>query len=258
MTSEIELQSYNGFLITMLLLALIVFLTLFLVPAGYGQLIKQKWGKSIKNKAGWVIMEVPVVILIWAFWLSSDRTLETTPLVFFAVFNLHYLQRTFVFPMLIRGDDKMPLTIIIFGMLFNSANAYMQGMWIFYYAPEGLYTDAWLKTPQFIIGLVIFLIGFFINIHSDHIIRNLRKPGDTNFYIPKGGMFNYVTSANYFGEFTEWVGWAIMTLSFPGLVFAIWTFSNLGPRAHALRKWYIEKFGDEYPKSRKRMIPFIY
>jgi steroid 5-alpha-reductase len=71
-------------------------------------------------------------------------------------------------------------------------------------------------------------------------------------------MFNFVTSANYFGEFTEWVGWAIMTLSFPGLVFAIWTFANLGPRSHSLRKWYIEKFGEEYPKSRKRMIPFIY
>jgi protein-S-isoprenylcysteine O-methyltransferase Ste14 len=71
-------------------------------------------------------------------------------------------------------------------------------------------------------------------------------------------MFRYVTAANYFGELTEWTGWAIMTLSLPGLVFAIWTFANLGPRAYRHHKWYIEKFGDEYPKDRKRMIPFVY
>jgi 3-oxo-5-alpha-steroid 4-dehydrogenase 1 len=125
-------------------------------------------------------------------------------------------------------------------------------------AGYGQYSPAWLATPQFVIGLVIFLAGFVINIHSDHIVRNLRKPGDTAFHIPRGGMFRYVTSANYFGEFTEWVGWAIMTWSWVGLVFAIWVFANLGPRADTHHHWYIKKFGDEYPRDRKRMIPFIY
>ncbi|MHA1392059.1 MAG: DUF1295 domain-containing protein [Promethearchaeota archaeon] len=153
----------------------------------------------------------------------------------------------------------MPWSIIIFGMLFNSANAIMQGGWIFYFALEGLYDENWLITPQFIIGTIIFIFGFIINLHSDHIIRSLRKPGDNNFYIPKGGMFKYVTSANYFGEFTEWVGWAILTFSIPGLVFAIWTFANLGPRAYMLRKWYEKTFGEEFTKlKRKRMIPFIF
>ena len=88
--------------------------------------------------------------------------------------------------------------------------------------------------------------------------KKLRKPGDTAFHIPMGGMFRYVSAANYFGELTEWVGWAIMTWSLPGLVFAIWTFANLGPRAHRHHNWYNQKFGDAYPKDRKRMIPFLY
>ena len=137
-------------------------------------------------------------------------------------------------------------------MIFNTANAFIQGIWIFFLSPDTLYTPEWLLSPQFIIGTIIFLIGFIINIQSDQIIRNLREPGDTAFYIPKGGLFKYVTSANYFGEFTEWVGWAVLTLSLPGLVFAIWTFANLGPRAHSLRKWYRGTFGDEFPKERKR------
>ncbi|MHA1197628.1 MAG: DUF1295 domain-containing protein [Promethearchaeota archaeon] len=83
------------------------------------------------------------------------------------------------------------------------------------------------------------MVGFIINIHSDHIIRNLRKPGETEYKIPKGGMFRWVSCPSYLGEITEWVGWAIMTFSIPGLVFAF------------------ENFPD-YPKNRKALIPFIY
>jgi len=252
------LQLFNGFLIGMVVIAIVVVFALRRLPAGYGQYVGNRWGRTINNRAGWVIMEVPVVIVFMAFWLASDRTFWTTPLVFFLVFNLHYLQRTFVFPLLIRGDDQMPWSIIVFGMLFNTANAVMQGMWIFFLSPPDQYVAAWLATPQFIIGLAIFLTGFVINLHSDHIIRNLREPGDTAFHIPRGGMFRFVTSANYLGELTEWVGWAIMTWSWAGAVFAFWTFANLGPRANTHHQWYIEKFGDEYPKDRKRMIPFVY
>lgn len=251
-------QLFNGFLILMVAIAFLVFRSLRTRPAGYGQYTGRRWGKTINNRAGWVIMEIPVVILFLIYWLASERTFATTPLVLFLLFNLHYCQRTFVFPLLIRGDDRMPWAIIAFGMIFNTANAFMQGTWIFFLSPDTQYTPAWLTTPQFIIGVVIFLAGFVINLHSDHVIRTLRKPGDTAFHIPRGGMFRYVTSANYFGELTEWVGWAIMTFSWAGLVFAIWTLANLGPRANTHHQWYIDKFGGEYPRDRKRMIPFVW
>ena len=252
------LQVFNGFLILLVIAAGVIVYTLRIAPAGYGQYTGKRWGKTVNNRAGWVIMEIPVVIVFAIYWLASERTFATTPLAFCVLFNLHYLQRTFVFPLLIRGNDQMPWAIIIFGVIFNTANAVMQGTWIFFLAPEGMYETAWLTTPQFIIGAAIFLTGFAINLHSDHIIRNLRKPGDTAFHVPRGGMFRYVTCANYFGELTEWVGWAILTWSWAGLVFAVWTFANLGPRANTHHDWYIKKFGDEYPRERKRMIPFLY
>jgi 3-oxo-5-alpha-steroid 4-dehydrogenase 1 len=252
------LPFFHGFLIAMTLMAVVVCCALCFVDAGYGQYIHRRWGSAINNKAGWVIMEAPVVILFAIYWLASKRTFEATPLVFFLLFNLHYLQRAFLFPLLMRGNDRMPWSIILFGVVFNVSNAYMQGAWIFSLSPDTLYTPAWLETPQFLIGTTIFLAGFGINLHSDHIIRTLRPPGDTAFHIPHGGMFEYVTAANYFGELTEWVGWAILTLSWPGLVFALWTLANLGPRAYRHHKWYIEKFGTAYPKDRKRMIPCVY
>ena len=98
-----------------------------------------------------------------------------------------------------------------------------------------------------------------INLHSDNIIRHLRKPGDTKHYIPRGGMYRYVTSANYLGEFIEWCGYAVLTWSVGGVAFAVWTFANLAPRARKLHARYISEFGDDYARlNRRYILPFIY
>ena len=164
---SIELGLYHGFLLIMVIAALIIFFSLFFIPAGFGQLISKRWGTAmINNRLGWVIMELPVVLLMALFWLFSERTFDPTPLVFFGIFNIHYCQRTFIFPLLIRGDDQMPWSIIVFGMLFNSANAFMQGIWIFFLSPETLYTPEWLQSPPFIWGTIVFFVGFMINIQK--------------------------------------------------------------------------------------------
>ena len=108
-----------------------------------------------------------------------------------------------------------------------------------------------------IVGTILFFTGMAINIQSDHIVRHLRKPGDTNHYLPKKGLFKYVTSANYFGEIVEWCGFAILTWSASGAVFAWWTFANLVPRANTIYHKYKAMFGNEL-ENRKRVIPFIY
>lgn len=250
-----SIDSFNTFLIVMATVAVIVFIALHMVEAGYGIAYTRKWGPSVPNRIGWVMMEVPVFIAMTILWAMSPRMLDTAPLVMFLIFQLHYFQRSFIFPLLIRGNSRMPLSIIVMGVVFNTLNALMQGGWIFYISPAGRYPSSWLLSWQFILGTCIFLAGMAINLHSDHIIRHLRKPGDTRHYLPRGGMFRYVTSANYFGEFTEWVGFAILTWSWAGAVFALWTFANLAPRAGKIRARYAAEFG---PLTQKRIIPFIY
>lgn len=53
-------------------------------------------------------------------------------------------------------------------------------------------------------GVALMLIGAYINYHSDEILRNLRKPGETGYKVPRGGMFEYVSGANFLGEIVEW------------------------------------------------------
>lgn len=243
----------------MLLLAAFVFIALQYFKAGYGFLRDRNWGPSISNKIGWVIMEAPVFIAMTVLYATSGRVANITIIIITTLFLTHYLQRAFIFPFLIRGKSTMPVAIILMGMVFNTINAYIQGKWLYHYSPEGMYSIKWLYSPQFIIGASIFISGMVINLHSDYIIRHLRKPGDSKHYIPKGGMFKYVSSANYLGEIMEWAGFAILTWSIAGLVFFIWTCANLVPRANSLYHKYKDEFGEEFTSlHRKRVIPFIY
>ena len=239
--------------------ALVVFVSLFFVDAGYGKFYQPKWGPSVDNHLGWFLMEVPVFVAMLVLWWLSDRREDGIRLVFLLFFELHYFHRSFIFPLQLRGHNRMPLLIILSGALFNTLNAFMQGGWLFYYSPVDYYPAGWLRSVPFIIGTVLYFSGMFVNIQSDRIIRHLRKPGDTAHYLPRGGMFRYVTSANYFGEFVEWVGFAILTWSWAGAVFALWTFANLAPRAARIYDMYAREFPGQMDKSKvKRMIPFIY
>lgn len=253
------ISQFNVFLIAMSAIAVVVFVALFFVDAGYGKFYDKKWGPAVNNKLGWVLMESPVFFAMLLLWLLSDRRTDLVRLAFLFLFELHYFHRSFVFPLRLRGNSVMPLSIIVMGMTFNVLNALMQGGWIFYLSPADYYPADWLTDPRFIIGFLIFISGMFVNIQSDDIIRNLRKEGDTQHYLPKQGMFRYVTSANYFGEFIEWVGFAILTWSWAGAVFALWTFANLAPRASRIYDKYKVDFAEELDtKKTKRIIPFIF
>ena len=255
----ISLHAFQVFLLVMAIVAVVVFVCLFFVDAGYGKFYQPKWGPSVDNRMGWVLMEAPVFVAMLLLWWFSDRRTDLVRVVFLLIFEIHYFHRSFIFPTQIRGRSLMPLSIILMGALFNTLNSFMQGGWIVYLSPAEMYPDSWLTSLPIILGTAVFFFGMSVNIGSDTIIRNLRKPGDTAHYLPKGGMFRYVTSANYFGEFIEWVGFAILTWSWSGAVFALWTFANLAPRAARIYEMYSREFPDELDTSKtKRMIPFIY
>ena len=153
----------------------------------------------------------------------------------------------------------MPLAIMAMGILFNIINATLLAASFFSCALSGKYEPATFWTnPLPWVGVVIFFIGMAINLHADHVIRNLRRPGDTCHYLPEKGFYRYVTSANYFGELVEWTGFALLTASPAAWVFVWWTAANLVPRADAIYKRYCEEFGKQAVGSRKRIIPYIY
>ena len=252
---------FNIILIAVAVIAVIVFVSLYFVDAGYGKMISPKWGPTIPNKIGWCLMECPVFIVMLVLWATSEVKFSLPYLVFFLLFELHYFHRSFVFPFLLKGKSRMPIAIMLMSIAFNLTNGFIQGWWLFRIAPaEGYYCGAaWFKTFPFIAGVILFIAGMYINRQSDWIIRHLRKPGDTKHYLPKGGFYNYVTSANYFGEIVEWLGWAALTWSWAGFIFFIFTSANLVPRANSIYHRYEKEFADEFKQRKlKRVFPFIY
>jgi len=161
----------------------------------------------------------------------------------------------FIFPFRMKNPTPMYISIMAQAFFFNLVNGPLQGIQVAY----GEYTSENLYTWQFILGVIVFISGWYINYQSDDILRNLRKPGEERKYkIPYGGAFNWVTAANYFGEIVEWTGWGLATWSVAGFSFALFTFANLAPRGATHHKWYLQKFGKEYPKNRRAVIPYIW
>ncbi|XP_072461492.1 3-oxo-5-alpha-steroid 4-dehydrogenase 1 isoform X2 [Notamacropus eugenii] len=227
-----------------------------IVGSPYGRHSRAIFGPTMPGKLAWFVQELPCLLVpLYVTTCTPAQRLSHWPnRILLAIFITHYLQRSLIFPFLIRGGKPVPVSVFTTAFMFCSLNGYLQSQYLSNYA---VYSDNWVKDPRFITGCAMWLIGMLINIHSDNILRNLRKPGETGYKIPRGGLFEYVTAANFSGEVMEWYGYALASWSFAGVAFALFTTSNLSIRAKEHHRWYLEKFED-YPKLRKIMIPFLY
>ena len=249
-----HMNYFIGFLIFWVLVAAATFIYLFYVDAPYGRHIRSGWGKNISARAGWVLMESPCVILMMIYAYIMRDQLLLVHVIFLALWLLHYIHRSFIYPFVIdMTNPKMPISIAASAFFFNIVNVNIQAVGIFYFTE---YTQDWIHSSVFYFGLLIFFIGMYINISSDYLIVSLRREKGPGYHLPNKFLHKYISAPNYLGEILEWIGWAILTWSISGLVFAFWTIANLFPRALAHHRWYKEKFND-YPKNRKAIIPGI-
>ena len=231
-------------------MALATFVLLQFVNAPYGRHIEKGWGKEISNRTGWIIMELPSFLIILYFAISSRQSNYALLLSLFWL--VHYFNRSIIFPFRINTlGKKIPLIIALSAILFNTINACLNG---YFFAYLESYDQSSFLQWNFWIGIVVFLFGFYINQRSDYILMNLRKPGETNYKIPFGFLFKYISCPNHFGEIMQWSGFALMAWNWPAATFLIWTLANLLPRSLRHHKWYKENF-EEYPKERKAVIP---
>jgi len=206
------------------------------------------------NRLAWVLMELPAVVVIAWLVIVAPGGRSLNALIPLSFWIYHYLYRTFLFPALMHPSDKtFPAMLVLFAISFNVLNGYNNSQAIL----ENAVNSVPWENGHFWIGAVIFISGFALHCHSDNIIRMLRKPGDTAYAIPRGGMFRWVSNPHYLGEIIQWTGWAILTWSLAGLAFALFTFCNLAPRALSNQAWYRRQFSD-YPTERKALVPGLF
>ena len=246
------LQIYEAILMPWIILGCITFLVLLKIPAPYGKFTKTNWGPMIPSQLGWFVMEIISPIMFAYFFLVGNTNKNWVMWVFFICWVGHYTNRSIIYPLRQKNPAKMPLSIALFAFLFNVVNGFVNG---YFLGSIQSYPIDYLSNWNFILGIILFLIGMRINMQSDTILLSLRSK-NKGYQIPKGGFFKYISYPNYFGEILEWTAFALMTWSWAGLSFMIWTMANLVPRAIKGHQWYHQQF-DDYPKDRKAIFPFV-
>lgn len=237
--------------------AALMFVILLFISAPYGKQEREGWGPGVNMRFGWFILELPAFAFMLYFYGQGEHKFDIAPLLLFSIFQIHYFHRTFIYPFQIhvKPGSTYRIFLLVCGMAFNAANGALNGYFLSQLATH-LYNTSWLTDIRFISGLLLFVVGFVIAKQSDAILAGLRKPGETGYKIPYGGLYRYVSCPNYLGEILQWTGFALAGWSLPALAFVAFTSANLVPKALSSQKWYREKFPD-YPKDRKAIIPFL-
>ena len=194
-----------------IIIALIIFPINLIYKAPYGKHSTKKWGKTIDNKTGWILMEFPALITCPLVYFIITEKINLS-VVFIILWSIHYFNRTIIYPLRIKTKGKkIPIAIVASAFFFNVINGILNGYFIATIPFESI------SFICILIGFIIFIIGLYINISSDNTLIKLRT-NQKGYVIPKGGLFNYVSCPNFFGEIIEWLGFAIMTLNLPLLM----------------------------------------
>lgn len=240
----------------------ITFLTLFFIPAYYGRYNNnRKTFMMFNDTFAWIFQESPNVFitLFYIFYLIGNKFKNFTKedlikIGYLSLFLFHYIHRTFIFPLKLQKskEKKWPVEISLMAFGFCVVNSLLINRSIIYFINLRNFEENFFSN---MIGICLFFIGFYINVSHDYYILN-KKNTVKGYFLPEYFLFNYISCPNYFGEFIEWIGFAILTKTFSSWLFAFSTFTNLFPRSLTHHKWYKNKFED-YPKERKAFIPYI-
>jgi len=226
--------------------AVVVAPLLLKIPAPYGRYARAGLGPSVPARAGWMVMEsVSLTVFPLSFLALSPFGADPRAQWLIVPWLLHYGQRSLVFPLLMKRPRPMPVAGMLMAIVFNSLNALGNGAAL---VPRVL-------SVRVVLGVLVFALGFGLNLHADAVLRGLRSaPGE--YRIPQGGLYRFVSCPNYLGECLEWLGFALAAGTLAAFAFFVFTVANLLPRAVAHHRWYRDHFPG-YPKERKVLVPFL-
>ncbi len=247
---------YEWGVLAELAVATVAFPLLFWITVPYGgRHTSSRWGPTLPASLAWFAMEIPApVFCLWAY-SRGDHAGEPVSCLLLAAFLVHYAHRAIGYPLKLRGNGKRtPALSALVAVAMNVLNGTITGLAL---GHAGSYGTTWLADPRFALGALFFVAGSVINLRSDAILHDLRRPGETEYGIPTGGLYRWISSPNYFGEIVQWGGWAIATWSGAGLAFLALTVANLVPRARSNQQWYQETFPD-YPAERRALLPGVW
>jgi hypothetical protein len=229
-------------------------------PAPYGKHANDgiNWGPMVNQRLAHTLSDAPpgVILFTLVFFLYGIQR-GYVNITFYVLWMCHCVHRGIIHPWIMNyGNNKTPIGIPIAGLFPNLLFSYLNADWI----GSASYKSDYYTDPRFIIGILLFLIGFCINRAVDFTLRNIRSRGDylgERYFISEGCLFKRISCPNFLGEMLEWFGWAVGTWSPAGVVWFMFRCGTFIPQSKQYHDWYKGRFPD-YIKNRKALIPFIY
>ena len=138
-----------------ILIALIVLPINLIYKAPYGKHSTKKWGKSIDNKTGWILMELPALLTCPLIYFTITEEINLN-VVFIVLWIIHYFNRTIIYPLRIKTKGKkIPIAIVASAFFFNMVNGVFNGYFLTLVQFESI-SEFYL-----ILGFIIFIGCFF-------------------------------------------------------------------------------------------------
>jgi len=165
----------------------------------------------------------------------------------------HYIKRELETVFIHRFSAE---TMPFFNVFKNSSHYWiLSGIFIAYPLYHPYYTNS-LPLPVVYVGVGVFLLAELGNFASHITLRNLRPEGTRQRGIPRGGLFEYVSCANYTYELLAWAAFSFYTSCITAWLFFAVSFGQIYLWAIKKHKRYRAEFAD-YPRRRKALIPFL-
>lgn len=141
----------------------------------------ERFFPTMGNRLGWVVMESPSSLCFAAFfaygYVESGNS-SAVPFVLFAIWQSHYVHRAFVFPCSLPSSTRrINVAVVLLGVIFNTMNSFVNAIFI---SSRAAYPDEWLLDARFVLGTIVFYVGYCINRHSDYTLLALRNSSSSS------------------------------------------------------------------------------
>ncbi len=130
-------ETFQLFVLLWIGIAVLLFPVLLKITAPYGRHSQKNWGPMISNRLGWFFMELPALVLFGFFVLRGSGIQNQVVFIAFLLWTMHYTNRTLIFPLRIKTNNKkMPLAIAGMAFFFNLVNGSVNGYGLGYLTPD--------------------------------------------------------------------------------------------------------------------------
>ncbi|NOH01140.1 MAG: DUF1295 domain-containing protein [Chloroflexi bacterium] len=202
---------------------------------------------GIPSRVSMVILySAPIVALL----VSARSYLPNANLIQWIVFGsvfTHFSKRVLESLFLHKYSSHAGLLTTLLVASFYSTAAYLIGWMNGNPFPS---TDGW-----FALGIVLFIVGIGGNFYHHKLLADLRKDS-FDYFIPRGGLFEFAVCPHYLFEILTWLGIALLSRHLAAWLILLFIVAYLTARSLRTLKWYQDKFSD-FPKNRKAILPLV-